>query len=196
MKKMNTPNKLTLLRIILVPFFIAVLFFNKGNSIFFGWKYFFADIIFSVAAITDFVDGYLARKNHQITNFGKLMDPLADKLLVCSAFIFFIQLNITSAIPIIIIIAREFLVTSVRLVAIENGTVIAANKWGKAKTVTQMLSIIVTMLLYFLTYAFGAIPQEISHIAAEILIYISTLITLISGFTYVWQNRKLFSDVI
>ncbi|MDR2656105.1 MAG: CDP-diacylglycerol--glycerol-3-phosphate 3-phosphatidyltransferase [Oscillospiraceae bacterium] len=191
---MNMPNKLTLLRIILVPFFIGALYIDKAAPAFAGWKYFIADIIFSAAALTDFADGYLARKNHQITNFGKLMDPLADKLLVCSAFIFFVQLNITRAIPVIIIIAREFLVTSVRLIAIETGTVIAANNWGKAKTVTQMLSIIITMLLYFMTYAFGLIPLNASRVVAEILIYASTLITLISGFTYVWQNRKLFSD--
>lgn len=185
MKKMNTPNKLTLLRMIMIPFFMVF----QLNPV--SWFQLAAFIVFVAASLTDTLDGYLARKNNQITNFGKLMDPLADKLLTFAAFLGFIQLGYISAWPVMIMIAREFLVTSVRLIALESGgKVIAANIWGKLKTITQMVSISVSLLL-------SAIPTTVHFVptVTNILVWICAVLTLISGATYIIDNRKLFSDV-
>ena len=136
---MNLPNKLTLFRVVLIPFFVFFLlapyFEEYGNYI--------AVAIFIVASITDFLDGKIARKYNLVTNFGKFMDPLADKLLVCSALICLIQLELIPAWVVIIIIAREFIISGFRLVASDNGVVIAASYWGKFKTAFQMLTVIV-----------------------------------------------------
>lgn len=185
MKKMNTPNKLTILRMIMIPFFMVF----QLNPV--SWFPLAAFIVFVAASLTDTLDGYLARKNNQITNFGKLMDPLADKLLTFAAFLGFIQLGYISAWPVMIMIAREFLVTSVRLIALESGgKVIAANIWGKLKTITQMVSISVSLLL-------SAIPTTVHFVptVTNILVWICAVLTLISGATYIIDNRKLFSDV-
>lgn len=179
---MNTPNKLTVLRMIMIPFFLVSLFWKTDNNI----NYIFALIIFSVACITDALDGYLARKNNLITNFGKLMDPLADKLLVSSALISFIELQIVSCIPIIIIISREFLVTSIRMIALESNKVISANIWGKVKTIIQMISIIAILILLFLGNSIAN-----SGLIVSILIWLSAVVTLVSGLTYIWDNRKI-----
>lgn len=185
MAKMNTPNKLTLLRMVMIPVF---LFFQLGKV---EWFPIAALITFTVASLTDTLDGYLARKNNQITNFGKLMDPLADKMLTFAAFLGFIQLGYTSAWPIAIMLVREFLVTSIRLIAVENGgKVIAANIWGKLKTIMQMVSICVSLLLSCIPAAYGILPW-----VTDILVWICALITLISGATYVVDNREFFKDV-
>ena len=139
--------------------------------------------IFVIASVTDWFDGYLARKNHLVTNFGKFMDPLADKLLVCSAMICLIELERLPAWIVIVIIAREFIISGFRLIAAENGIVIAANYWGKFKTVSQMIMII--LLLLDLGGAFD--------ILGEIFIWLSLILTVISLITYIWQNRSVLS---
>lgn len=194
---MNLPNKLTMLRIILVPFF--VLFMTVGKS---PTAVLIALVIFTAASLTDMLDGKIARKYNLVTNFGKLMDPLADKVLVMSAMICFVALDAAPAWIVIVILAREFLVTSLRLIAAGEGVVIAADKWGKIKTVTQMAWIIWSMLwscvVGFGAFDFsaeqaGAVP---GYILSDLLMYASLFFTLLSGFNYVYKNKQLlFSDM-
>ena len=139
---MNTPNKLTIARMIIVPFLVIFLLTGWGGEA----NRYISLTLFVVASVTDWFDGYLARKNNLVTNFGKFMDPLADKLLVCSAMICMIDLKRLSAWFVIIIIAREFIISGFRLIAAENGIVIAANYWGKFKTASQMIMIILLIL--------------------------------------------------
>ena len=175
---MNTPNKLTLLRIIMIPFFVVFMLVDFGP-----WSKWAALAIFVVASLTDTLDGYLARRDHLVTNFGKFMDPLADKLLVCSAMICMIELGRLPSWVVIVIIGREFVISGFRLIASDNGVVIAANYWGKIKTVCQMVMIIV--LIAVLGGGFVILEQ--------ILIYASLLLTVISLVTYLWQNRSVLS---
>lgn len=175
---MNTPNKLTLLRIIMIPFFVVFMLVDFGP-----WSKWAALAIFVVASLTDTLDGYLARRDHLVTNFGKFMDPLADKLLVCSAMICMIELGRLPGWVVIVIIGREFVISGFRLIASDNGVVIAANYWGKIKTVCQMVMIIV--LIADLGGGFVILEQ--------ILIYASLLLTVISLVTYLWQNRSVLS---
>ena len=175
---MNTPNKLTLLRIIIIPFFVVFMLVDFGP-----WSKWAALAIFVVASLTDTLDGYLARRDHLVTNFGKFMDPLADKLLVCSAMICMIELGRLPSWVVIVIIGREFVISGFRLIASDNGVVIAANYWGKIKTVCQMVMIIV--LIADLGGGFVILEQ--------ILIYASLLLTVISLVTYLWQNRSVLS---
>ena len=177
---MNTPNKLTIARMILVPFFVLFILTGWGGD---GNRY-ICLAIFVVASITDWFDGYLARKNNLVTNFGKFMDPLADKLLVCSALICMIELDRLPAWFVIIIIAREFIISGFRLVASDNGVVIAASYWGKFKTVFQMAMVIV--LIMDLGGAFDVIGQA--------LIWISLALTIISLIDYVWTNRQVLTQ--
>ena len=139
---MNTPNKLTVLRILLVPFFVAFLLIKQ-----IPYNYLWATLIFAIASITDTIDGKMARKYNLVTDFGKFMDPLADKILVTSALVCFIELGFVNSIMVVIILAREFMVTSLRLIASGKGKVIAASMWGKVKTVSQMVGIVVILLL-------------------------------------------------
>ena len=176
---MNTPNKLTVARMILVPFLVLFMLTGWGGD----WNRFICLAIFVVASITDWFDGYLARKNNLVTNFGKFMDPLADKLLVCSALICFIELDRLPAWIVIIIIGREFIISGFRLIAAENGVVIAANYWGKFKTVSQMIMIILLML------GFGGVFE----ILTQIFIWLSVALTVISLLTYIMQNRNVLS---
>ena len=143
---MNTPNKLTIARMIIVPFLVIFLLTGWGGEA----NRYISLTLFVVASVTDWFDGYLARKNNLVTNFGKFMDPLADKLLVCSAMICMIDLKRLPAWFVIIIIAREFIISGFRLIAAENGIVIAANYWGKFKTASQMIMII--LLRWYLCY--------------------------------------------
>ncbi|HJD25184.1 MAG TPA: CDP-diacylglycerol--glycerol-3-phosphate 3-phosphatidyltransferase [Candidatus Blautia intestinipullorum] len=176
---MNTPNKLTVGRMIMVPFLVLFLLTGWGGEA----NRYISVAIFVIASVTDWFDGYLARKNHLVTNFGKFMDPLADKLLVCSAMICLIELDRLPAWIVIVIIAREFIISGFRLIAAENGIVIAANYWGKFKTVSQMIMII--LLLLDLGGAFD--------ILGEIFIWLSLALTVISLITYIWQNRSVLS---
>ena len=176
---MNLPNKLTILRVILIPFFVFFLI----SPFFDGYGNYIALAIFIIASLTDMADGKIARKYNLVTNFGKFMDPLADKLLVCSAMICFIELDKLPAWIVIIIIGREFIISGFRLIAAENGVVIAANYWGKFKTVSQMIMII--LLLIDLGGVFDILEQ--------IFIWLSLALTVISLITYIWQNRSVLS---
>ena len=177
---MNTPNKLTVARMIMVPFLVVFLLTGWGGEA----NRYISLILFVAASITDWFDGYLARKNHLVTNFGKFMDPLADKLLVCSAMICMIELGRLPAWFVIIIIGREFIISGFRLIAAENGIVIAANYWGKFKTVSQMIMIIL-LILYF--------DLSVFVILEQIFIWLSLALTVISLMTYIWQNRSVLS---
>lgn len=176
---MNTPNKLTVARIILVPLFMVFLLAGK-----IPFHMLWAAACFIVASLTDLIDGKLARKNNQVTTFGKFLDPLADKLLVTSALVCFVQLGYADAWVTMIIIAREFLVTSLRLVAAGGGTVIAANIWGKSKTVSQMVAILAVMFFH----GFGPAPAVL-NMAGTILLWVAAALTVISGVQYVWLYR-------
>lgn len=176
---MNTPNKLTVVRMIMVPFLVLFLLTGWGGEA----NRYISLAIFVIASVTDWFDGYLARKHHLVTNFGKFMDPLADKLLVCSAMICLIELERLPAWFVIIIIAREFIISGFRLIAAENGIVIAANYWGKFKTVSQMIMIIL-LLLHF---------GGIFAVLEQIFIWMSLALTVISLMTYIWQNRSVLS---
>ena len=177
---MNLPNKLTVLRVIMIPFFVVSLLAFHGEV---RLLRNLAAAIFIVASLTDMLDGKIARKYNLVTNFGKFMDPLADKLLVCSALIALVDLNKIAAWIVIIIIAREFIISGFRLIAAENGIVIAANYWGKFKTVSQMIMII--LLLIDLGGVFDILEQ--------IFIWLSLALTVISLITYIWQNRSVLS---
>ena len=180
---MNTPNKLTVGRMILVPFLVIFMLTGWGGE----YNRYISFVIFAVASITDWFDGYLARKNNLVTNFGKFMDPLADKLLVCSAMICMIELGRLPAWIVIVIIAREFIISGFRLIAAENGVVIAANYWGKFKTVSQMIMIILLILNV------GEIYGGFWYILTQIFIWLSVALTIISLVTYIMQNRGVLS---
>ena len=164
---------------IIVPFLVVFLLTGWGGDA----NRYISLALFVGASVTDWFDGYLARKNNLVTNFGKFMDPLADKLLVCSAMICMIELNRLPAWFVIIIIGREFIISGFRLIAAENGIVIAANYWGKFKTVSQMIMII--LLLIDLGGVFDILEQ--------IFIWLSLALTVISLITYIWQNKSVLS---
>lgn len=187
---LNLPNKLTLLRILLVPLFVIFLLVNT-----IPFSYLWALIIFILASITDFFDGYYARKNNMVTDFGKFLDPLADKILVVSAFCCFIQMDIIGAVPVIIVLFREFAVTSVRLVAASNGKVVAANMWGKTKTVSQIIAIVVTLVLQMvLQFLDSSGLTDIFTIIINIVIWASVILTIISGMVYLKDNSELYKN--
>lgn len=167
-----------MLRVILIPFFVVCMLAVTA-----GWGKWAALAIFIIASLTDTLDGYLARRDNLVTNFGKFMDPLADKLLVCSAMICLVDLERIPSWVVIVIIGREFVISGFRLIASDNGVVIAANYWGKFKTVCQMVMIIV--VIADLGGVFGTVEQ--------VLIYLSLVLTVISLATYLWDNRKVLS---
>ena len=191
---MNLPNKLTLARILLVPFFVAALLID------FPLNNLAALLIFIAASLTDMLDGKIARKQGLITDFGKFADPLADKILVISALLCFVQLGLCDCVAVIIVLFREFAVTSIRLIAASKGKVIAANMWGKAKTVTQMVSIIciITMQLVLDLMPLGVplpcVLPTVFYYIGEALIWISTFFALLSGVIYIAQNKQFISD--
>ena len=178
---MNLPNKLTTLRVIMIPFFVFFLLWQNGENRTFRM---IALALFIIASLTDLLDGKIARKYNLVTNFGKFMDPLADKLLVCSALICMIELRELPAWMVIIIISREFIISGFRLVASDNGVVIAASYWGKFKTVSQMAMIIV--LIADLGGVFDLIGQ--------ILIWLALALTISSLIDYVWTNRQVLAQ--
>ena len=190
---MNLPNSLTLLRMVLVPFFVLALLWP------FPHHYLVALILFGAASYTDHLDGKLARKNNQITDFGKFMDPLADKILVISALVCFVSLGLCDVWLVLLIIAREFMVTSVRLVAAGKGKVIAANNWGKLKTVSQIVAICVILFTQYLQElgSLGVLPWISEETAAlfwcigEIFLAAATLFSVLSGLIYLRQNWEL-----
>ncbi len=195
---MNLPNKLTLMRILLVPFYI---FFLLMPGI--PHHYLISFIIFAAAAYTDHLDGKIARKYNLITDFGKFADPLADKIMILAALACFIQLGLTNAVVLIVIVSREFMVTAIRLVASAKGKVVAANNWGKAKTISQIAAVLLVMLLQYILELnhMGIIslsePEKLSWyflIAGEAAIWISAVLTLISGVIYLVQNFEFIKN--
>ena len=178
---MNLPNKLTMFRVILIPFFVFFLL----APYFEGYGNYVAVAIFIVASLTDLLDGKIARKYNLVTNFGKFMDPLADKLLVCSAMICLVELKLLPAWIVILIIAREFIISGFRLIASDNGIVIAASYWGKFKTTFQMLMVIV-LLLNFDISAF--------KILGTVLVWIATILTVVSLIDYIMKNKDVLKD--
>ncbi len=195
---MNLPNKLTLGRIILTPFMVAALLID------FPMHTALALLLFIAASLTDMLDGKIARKNNLITDFGKFADPLADKILVLAALLCFVQNGWCDCVAVIIVLFREFTVTSIRLIAAAKGEVIAANIFGKIKTVTQMSAIILIMIMQsvldvlVLLGVDGGVISTLDpafFVAGEILIWISTVFAIISGIVYVVQNRKFISEI-
>ena len=180
--KMTLPNKLTLLRIIMVPFFVAALLYQYGTD---SLARQISLALFLIASFTDFLDGYIARKYHLITNFGKFVDPLADKLLVCSALICFVALQDLNPWITLAVIAREFIISGFRLVAAERGIVIAAGIWGKLKTVCQMIFIVLMLLQS---------NRGILSILTAVFMWLMLALTVISLVDYIWRNREVLQE--
>ncbi|MCI9397023.1 MAG: CDP-diacylglycerol--glycerol-3-phosphate 3-phosphatidyltransferase [Lachnospiraceae bacterium] len=175
---MNLPNKLTIFRVILIPFFVVLLLFDIT-----AYDKWIALAIFIVASLTDFLDGYIARKYNLVTNFGKFMDPLADKLLVCSAMICLVELARIPAWVVIVIIAREFIISGFRLVASDNGVVIAASYWGKFKTTFQIVMICLMIA-----------DLEPLILITQIVMWVALALTVISLVDYLIKNKSVMQD--
>lgn len=205
---MNLPNKLTVLRILIVPFMVATLLID------FPFHMLISGVLFGIASLTDYFDGKIARERNLITDFGKFADPIADKILVISALVCFLSMGLCNPIIILIVLFREFVVTSIRLSAASNGTVVAANMWGKVKTVTQMVAIIAVfvfqvvleVLEYFATYRNVALESistylkiefltEVFFYIGEVLMWISVVFAVISGLKYVLDNKDCISQM-
>ena len=180
---MNLPNKLTVARVILIPFFVFFLLFDPSNDAF-KWT---ALAIFIIASLTDMLDGKIARKYNLITDFGKFMDPLADKLLVCSAMIGLIELGRIPSWIVIIIIAREFVISGFRLIAADNGRVIAASYWGKFKTTFQMIMVILMI---------ANIDYPVMHVLTTVIMWVALALTIISLVDYLVKNKDVMSGEV
>ena len=181
---MNLPNKLTVMRMFAVPVFVVLMLVPVNGAPCEGWCKWTALAVFIIAAFTDLFDGRLARKYKLVTNFGKFMDPLADKLLVCSALICLVELERIPAWAVIIIIAREFVISGIRLIASDDGVVISASKWGKVKTVFQMIMV---------GFMIGNLP--IFEVLTLILMWIALILTVVSLIDYIAKNIGLFKDL-
>ena len=179
---MNLPNKLTVLRVIMIPFFVVSLLAFHGEV---RLLRNLAAAIFIVASLTDMLDGKIARKYNLVTNFGKFMDPLADKLLVCSALICLIELGQLPSWMVIIIVSREFIISGFRLIASDNGVVIAASYWGKFKTTFQMLMVIVLIL---------NVQMPFFQILGKILTYAALILTVVSLIDYIVKNKDVLKE--
>ncbi len=177
---MNLPNKLTVLRVILIPFFVACLMIGGGENQTLRYA---AVAIFIIASLTDMLDGKIARKYNLVTNFGKFMDPLADKLLVCSALICLVELGQLPAWMVVIIISREFIISGFRLVASDNGIVIAASYWGKFKTTFQMIAVVLLIL-----------DIEAIQILTSACVWIALILTVVSLIDYIAKNHKILTE--
>ena len=177
---MNTANKITLLRVVLVPLFMSLFLCESALC------RILALAVFIIASITDAVDGYIARNYNQVTNFGKFVDPLADKMLTTAAFVILVSYGRMSVWALMIVLAREFMVSGIRSMAAADGKVIAASMWGKLKTVSQMVAIIAAIIL-LLPY----FPETAAKIITDILVWLSVVFTVISGADYLMQNRSV-----
>lgn len=178
--KMNLPNKLTIARVLMIPFFVFFMFMPSVP-----YNNYIAVTIFILASLTDLADGKIARKYNLVTNFGKFMDPLADKLLVCSAMICLVETGQLAAWIVIVIISREFIISGFRLVASDNGVVIAASYWGKFKTTFQMLMIIVLIL---------NLPGNFFKILGVILTWVALILTIVSLCDYLMKNKDVLRE--
>lgn len=190
--KLNLPNILTISRIVITPIFLFVILMESLPH-----RFLLACIIFSIGSITDAVDGHLARKNNQITNFGKFLDPIADKILTTSALLAFMSMGLCNIWIVMLVLTREFAIASVRMIAASNGVVIPANVWGKIKTVTQMVFTILIMLLgeaYYIVEStdailFSKLPDL--SLVSNGLLWITAIFTVISGAVYLIDSRKI-----
>lgn len=197
---MNLPNKLTIFRIILVPVMVIISLLNiQGTFLNIPITYWLINLIFIIASITDHLDGKMARKNNQITTFGKFADPLADKILVLSAMLILVEFGKLPAWIPIIVLSREFVVSGYRLIAVEKGgQVIAANIWGKLKTVTQMIAIVLSFLDLNAFAAF--ITKNLSgynlviNILSTLFMFVSAIATIFSGWSYIKNGKELFKN--
>lgn len=190
--KLNTPNKLTVARILITPVYLALILWESLPH-----RFLIATLVYSIAAITDAIDGKLARKNNQITNFGKLLDPIADKILTTSALLAFMQMGLCNIWIVMIMLTREFTVASIRMIAAADGVVIPANIWGKLKTVSQMTFTIVIMLLgevYSILAAYNPVwygKMPALALISNILLWITAVLTVVSGVIYVIDSKKV-----
>lgn len=190
--KLNLPNILTISRIVITPIFLFVILMESLQH-----RFLLACIIFAIGSITDAVDGHLARKNNQITNFGKFLDPIADKILTTSALLAFMSMGLCNIWIVMLVLTREFAIASVRMIAASNGVVIPANVWGKIKTVTQMVFTILIMLLgeaYYIVEStdkilFSKLPDL--SLVSNGLLWITAIFTVISGAVYLIDSRKI-----
>lgn len=193
---MNTPNKLTVFRAVMVPVFLAVLLIEAIPA-----RFLISGLVFGALSLTDMIDGRMARKHGLVTNFGKFLDPLADKILVVSALVGMTVIKsdtktelLVWLIGIVIILAREFMVSALRLVCVEQGNVIAANIWGKVKTITQMVAILVILALEQLVAWFPQIPSEILYFG-DFCFIVCVLSTIVSGVIYLKQNSSYIGEM-
>lgn len=177
---MNLPNKITIFRVCMIPVFLV---FMLVPGIPFG--NYIATAVFVIACLSDALDGHIARKHNLVTNFGKFMDPIADKLLVCSALICFVELSYMPAWMVIVIIAREFIINGFRLIASDNGVVIAASYWGKFKTIAQMIACILLIV---------QLPFVWAEVAEQIFIWLALILTVVSLCEYIWKNRNVLKE--
>lgn len=200
---MNLPNKLTILRILLVPVMVIIPFLGiKGEILGIGIDFWIMNLIFIIASITDKLDGHIARSRGLVTNFGKFLDPIADKILVLSAMLILVEKQMLPAWIPIIVLTREFVVSAYRLIAVEQGgKVIAASVWGKLKTVTQMIAIILAFIningtnIFFNFVKGGLNPLELTiNIATSVMFLISVIATIFSGWDYIKGGKDLFKD--
>ena len=190
--KLNIPNKLTILRILLTPVFLGVILWEELPH-----RFIIACLVFSVGAITDAIDGHLARKNNQITNFGKFLDPIADKVLTTSALLAFMSMGLCNIWIVMLVLTREFAIASIRMIAAAGGVVIPANIWGKIKTVSQMTFTILIMLLGEVYYILADLNAELLAKLPELsiisngLLWITAILTVVSGVIYIKDSIKL-----
>ncbi len=189
--KLNVPNQLTIARIVITPVFLALLLWDTLPH-----RFLIAALVYSIAAITDAIDGKLARKNNQITNFGKLLDPIADKILTTSALLGFMMMDLCNIWIVMIVLTREFTISSIRMIAAADGVVIPANFWGKLKTVSQMTFTILIMLLgecyQYLPRVFETLPHwmTLSNIS-NCLLWITAVLTVVSGVIYIKDSKNV-----
>lgn len=191
--KLNTPNKLTIARMLMTPVFLALLLWESLPH-----RFLIATIVYAIASATDAIDGKLARKNGQITNFGKLLDPIADKVLTTAALLAFLQMGLCNIWIVMIVLTREFTIASIRMIAAAGGVVIPANFWGKLKTVSQMVFTIVIMLL---GEVYQYVPQIYPGVTvpywltlgniSNFLLWITAILTVISGVIYIKDSKSV-----
>ena len=190
--KLNTPNKLTIARMLITPVYLALILWESLPH-----RFLIATLVYSAAAITDAIDGKMARKNNQITNFGKLLDPIADKVLTTSALLAFMQMGLCNIWIVMIVLVREFTIASIRMISAADGVVIPANFWGKLKTVSQMTFTIVIMLLgevYDILAVHNAAwyaKMPSLSLISNTLLWITAILTVISGVIYIIDSKKL-----